>query len=153
MTSKSEDDSDDRSMRLLQPKLRILYYISKNGRVKNNLSELSRLLSYAKDTYVNKSVHELINDGYLKTTNDKDLEYLSLTRKGRRKIAPLVLTKFLPLIIVVIAFIPLTWALDEVMYGIYISPLVLLIATLLLLGIAFFMFYEINKLEKEYFSL
>lgn len=138
-------------MRLLQPRLKILYLIWKKRKVKNNLTELSRVLGYSRDSYVNTMVHDLLNDGFMKVKRKGEIDYLVLTRKGRRKIAPFTLTKSLPLLMLVVAFLPFWWGLDEVVFKTILAPFVLLLAALLLLFVALFLSYATGILEKEFF--
>lgn len=146
-------ESEDRSMRLLQPKLIILYLLFKEGKVKNNKSEISRLLRYAKTGWTSTMVNQLLDDGFMRKKTIRGTEYLVLTRKGRRKVAPLTIAKFLPYSMAAIAIIPFFLALDEVVLGLPIQPLTLLFSAGLILFLAVFFAYETTLLEKEYFKL
>lgn len=148
-----ESESEDRSMRLLQPKLIILYLIAKKGKVKNNKTEISKLLSYERAGWTSTQLKQLQDEGFVKTKVTRSTEYLVLTRKGRRKIAPLFIAKFLPVSMASVATIPMLLALDEIVFGLPIQPLALLITAGAILFLSAFFAYETTQLEKEYFKL
>jgi DNA-binding MarR family transcriptional regulator len=146
-------ESEDRDMRLLQPKLIILYMLMKEGKVKNNKSELSKLLRYAKTGWTTTMINELLEDDFVRKKTIRGTEYLTLTRKGRRKIAPLTISKFLPIAMASVALIPFLLAIDEVVLRIPIQPFTLLFSSALILLLAVFFAYETTQLEKEYYRL
>ena len=146
------DGEEERSMRLLQPKLKVLYYIWKKSGVKDNVSQISRDLGYKKDSWINDTIHSLLDEKFLGKQNRKDGEYFVLTRKGRRKIAPIVVSWIMPVMIIVLAIVPLTWALDEMVYRIQVQPWIFLAGTIMIMGIGLFLLYEVRLLEKEYFG-
>jgi len=75
---------ESRSMRLLQPRLRILMYVYKRGGVPDNISQLSSILGYVKDSWVNGMVNELIDGKYLQRTKLKGVHRsLSLLKEGK----------------------------------------------------------------------
>lgn len=139
-------------MRLLQPKLMVLYLISKKTKVRNNISELGRLLGYQKDSWMNNMIHSLLDDHYIESKVVESKEYLVLTKAGKRKIAPLTLSRyFLPLMIGLFSIIPIFWATDELITGIAITPLPLLVAGAGMLFLSVFLYYEVSLLERDYF--
>ena len=71
-------------MRLLQPRLHFLYLISKKEKVKDNISEISRLLRYEKDSWTNNFVNELLDEKFIEKVEQNGMVYLRLTTKGRR---------------------------------------------------------------------
>jgi DNA-binding MarR family transcriptional regulator len=149
-----EGESDEaRSMRLLQPKLKILYYVWKKSGVKDNVSQISRDLGYKKDSWINDTIHTLLDEKYLDRQSRKDGEYFVLTQKGRRKIAPVAVLWVMPLMIVVIAFIPLSWGLNEMVDRTQVQPWIFLAGAIAIMGVGIFLIYEVRQLEKEYFSI
>jgi len=147
-----DSTNEDRSLRLLQPKLRILYYIWKRSGVRDNISQISRDLGYQKDSWINESIHSLIDDKFLDVQERKDGNYFVLTGKGRRKIAPVALSWLMPLMIIVVALMPWSWAMDEMVYKIAVQPWIFVVGTIAIMGIGVFLFYEVRMLEKEYFG-
>ena len=152
-TTSPEQGTDARSMRLLQPRLVVLYLIAKKGKVKNNISELSRLLHYEKDSWTHNMIHSLLDGGFVEPKVIDGVEYLVLTRDGRRKIAPVTLSRFyLPLVIMVLSLVPISWGYEELV-GIPVTSIPLVASGVIMLGVAVFLFYEMGKLEKDYFRL
>jgi DNA-binding MarR family transcriptional regulator len=150
---------EDRSMRLLQPKLVILYTLFKKGGVKNNRSELSRLLNYAKTGWTSTMVTDLQEEKFIEPKKVRRLwnlrreEYLVLTRRGKRKIAPLILVKYVPLFMALFALFPFLDAFDLLIFGIPIRALDLLTAAAAMIFLALFFYYEASQIEKEYYRL
>lgn len=149
----ADQDADERSMRLLQPKLVVLYLIAKKGKVKNNISELSRLLHYEKDSWTHNMVHNLRDGGFIEPKVIDGVEYLILTKAGKRKIAPVTLSRYyLPLVIMVLALVPVSWGYEELV-GIPVTAIPLVVSGVIMFGVAIFLFYEMGKLENDYFGL
>jgi DNA-binding MarR family transcriptional regulator len=121
-------------MRLLQPRLRILMYVYKRGSVPDNISQLSRALGYIKDSWINGVVNELIDKKYLQRTKVKGAPSIIITPEGRQKIAPLILPKWLAVVIAVLSLIPMIWALDV---GLLHTPVTL--PALVFAGISMFL--------------
>ena len=149
----ARSDDEERSFRLLQPRLVVLYMIAKKGKVRNNISEISRLLKYQKDSWTHNMIHSLLDAKYIEPKLFGEVEYLVLTKSGRRKIAPLTLSRyFLPLILVILSLIPISWAFDETL-GIPVTPLPLFVAGIGFLVVSVFLWYETGVLERDFFDL
>lgn len=132
----------------------VLYLISKKTKVRNNISELSRMLGYQKDSWTNNMIHSLLDDRFIEPKIVEGQEYLVLSRAGRRKIAPLTLSRyFLPLMIALISIVPISWATDELVTGVSVTPLPLLVAGAGMLFLSIFLYYEVGLLEKDYFRV
>jgi hypothetical protein len=76
------------------------------GKVKPNISELSRRLGYADDSSINKRVNRLRLDGFLTDSGDA----IELTRKGRRRIAFLIVPRYALLAIAALDFGYVWWS-------------------------------------------
>jgi hypothetical protein len=150
---------EDRSMRLLQPKIVILYSIFLRGGVPDNKTDLSKALHYQATGWTSTMVNDLREEGYLRKRKVFRLrklhseECLVLTRKGKRKIAPLALVKYLPLFMALIALMPFSQAWDEIILHISIRPLDLTAAAAAIIGLAVFFWYEARVLEREYYRV
>jgi DNA-binding MarR family transcriptional regulator len=144
---------EERSMRLLQPKIRILFYVYKKGKVADNISALARNLSYKKDSWVNNRVNELLTDGYLERVVIGNNSYFRLTEKGRKKIQMVVLPKVLAAVIALLSLIPLVWAFGETVLKIELSNVTLMIGGIALLSLAFALYFVIDRLENQMLRL
>jgi hypothetical protein len=150
---------EDRSMRLLQPKIVVLYSIFLKGGVPDNKTELSKALHYQATGWTSTMVTELREEGYLQKRKIFSLrklrseECLVLTRKGKKKIAPLALVKYLPLFMALIALMPFSQALNEILLHFPIQPLDLTSEAAAIVGLAVFFWYEARLLEREYYRV
>jgi hypothetical protein len=150
---------EDRSMRLIHPKIVILYGIFLKGGVPDNKTELSKALHYQATGWTSTMINELREEGYLQKRKVFRLrklrseECLVLTRKGKKKIAPLALVKYLPLFMALIALMPFSQAFDEIVLHLPIEPLDLTSAAAAIIGLAVFFWYEARLLEREYYRV
>jgi hypothetical protein len=135
---------DTRTLKLLQPNLRVLYFIHSQKKVSNNISALSRELGYAGDGPVNSRIAELINKGYL----EDDGEFLIVTRKGERLILPLILLKYFPFITGAFGLILFGWAVGQLFFNLEINWLTFLAMSILLFLFTAYLERAINDIKK-----
>jgi hypothetical protein len=104
-------------------------------------------------------VNDLLDEGYLQRRKVFRLlrlrseDCLVLTRKGKKKIAPLALVKYLPLFMALIALMPFSLVLNEILLRLPAQPLDLTSAVAAIIGLAVFLWYEARQLEKEYYKV
>jgi DNA-binding MarR family transcriptional regulator len=144
---------ESRSMRLLQPRLRILMYVYKRGGVPDNISQLSSILGYVKDSWVNGMVNELIDGKYLQRTKLKGVPSITITPKGRQKIASLILPKWLALVIAVLSLIPMIWALDVELLHMPVALPAFLTVGIIMFLMSMYLFRSFEKLERSILDL
>lgn len=149
----SDLDSEDRSMRLLQPKIRILYFMWRTGKFRYNISELSRRLGYSKDSWMNNNIHYLLENKLLETCDNKGVKYIRITREGRRKIAFLIQSRAFILVIFSLSLVPAIWSLNWAIFNIPPTLLQLFATSLSVLFLAALMFYQYWKLDRNVLQL
>jgi len=149
----SDSESEDRSMRLLQPKIRILYFVYKTGKFRYNISELSRRLGYSKDSWMNNNVHYLLDNKLLETCENKGIKYIRITREGRRKIAFLIQSRVFILVIFSLSLVPAIWSMNWVFFNIPLALLPLLATSLSMLCLAALLLYQNWKLDRYVLQL
>lgn len=147
----SNSESDDRGRRprktekdfWLAPRLRILVHIFFKGKVKNNISELSRTLGYAKDSWINTLINELKEKGFIKESADR--RFLRVTKSGRKLISPFTRGRSFSLLTAFMAFIVLYWAISAILFHFQIANEALLATGALLV----FLTIEIRRSQRQ----
>lgn len=140
---------DERSMRILQPKIRILYYIYINKKVKDNISLLSKNLGHSKDGWTNTSINELFKNKMLERFVSNDIQYIRLTRSGRQKISPLIRSRTFIVFIAFLSLIPWIWSIQIIYFNIILTPITLVTSSFLILVISICLIYNEHNFEKH----
>ncbi|MDG6996152.1 MAG: hypothetical protein JRN52_09535 [Nitrososphaerota archaeon] len=145
----SSDGGERRPARLLQPRQRILFQIYKKGPIEYNVTQLSKGLGYAKSGWTSDLIHELLEKGWLVIIHKNEREFIKITRQGRHQIRHLLIPRALVLAIIIIAFLPLSWAAIELDLHTVITPITLLVASLAFLGLGLYLLRQLSYLDKE----
>jgi hypothetical protein len=139
------------SEKLPLSKIKMIYFLWRR-RFRGSITELSKHLGYKNDSFTNRNLHELMNEGFVIEKRTKDGIELRLTDEGVRRIHYFIMPHWLLVILFITSVTPLFWGIIGLVWNISISPTSMLGTGIMWFLLTLNLWWAFAKVEEQFWQ-